>query len=295
MMINSAIELIHVTKHYGNQDVVFSDVCLSLPQGQVIGLVGENGSGKTTFIKLISGITCQDSGEIYVLGQPLRNEKATVALRKYVSIMGDANRALYWNLTGMDNVEYFWTLKSGRSVKEMPKRVLENIERFNMSAFIHKRVETYSKGMKQRLLLLICLLDEPSILFLDEPLNGLDFENAFILKQIISDFVKNQNGTVIITSHDKNFINEVCDAQYVIRDKQIAKCESFDPTNKEIALFVKFFFEEDKQAYIRQYQHTVSPVDKNILKITADINDASFYGRIFPDLQAGRIQILEVK
>ncbi len=295
MTSNCAIELVNVTKSYGSKDVVFSNVDLTLPMGQVIGLIGENGSGKTTFIKLISGMTCQDSGELYVLGQPLCDEKSTVALRRYVSIMGDANRALYWNMSGMDNIEYFWTLKTGKSAKEMPQSVLDSIERFNMSSFIHKRVETYSKGMKQRLLLLICLLDEPSILFMDEPLNGLDFENAFILKQIINSFVKKQNGSVIITSHDKNFINEVCDSQYMIRDKQITKCESFNPSNKEITLFVKFAFGDDKQDYINQFRHAGSPVDENILKITADINDADFYGRLSADLRAGRLEILEVR
>ena len=295
MTSNCAIELIHLTKQYNPRDVVFSDVSLTLPLGEVIGLIGENGSGKTTFIKLISGMTRQDSGQIYVLGQPLRDETTTVALRSQISILGDANRALYWNMSGMDNIEYFWTLKTGRPLKALPQRVLDNIQRFNMSSFIHKKVETYSKGMKQRLLLLICLLSEPRILFMDEPLNGLDFENAFILKQIISEFAEKHNGTVIITSHDKNFINEVCDSQYLIRDKQISRCESFCPTNKEITLYVKFHRASDKQAYIDHFRHAMSPVDENILKITAGINDAHIYRMLSGDIQAGRAQILEVR
>lgn len=295
MTDHCAIELRHVSKQYSSADVVFSNVSVTFPRGQIIGLIGANGAGKTTFIKLISGMTRQDSGEIYVLGRQLRDEKGTVALRRHISILGDANRALYWNMTGMDNIEYFWTLKTGKSPKELPQRVLSFIERFNMSSFIHKKVETYSKGMKQRLLLLICLLNEPSILFMDEPLNGLDFENAFILKQIIREFTKEHNGTVIITSHDKNFINEVCDSQYMIRDKQITRCESFSPTNKEITLYVKFQSTADLQAYIERYQHAPSPVDEHILKITAGINDADLYRTLAADIQAGRAQILEVR
>ena len=295
MTSNCAIELINLTKTYGSRDVVFSDVNLTLPTGKVIGLIGENGAGKTTFIKLISGMTRQDSGEIHVMGQPLQDEKSTVALRSHISILGDANRALYWNMSGMDNVEYFWTLKTGKTFKEIPERDAESIERFNMSAFIHKKVETYSKGMKQRLLLLICLLNEPRILFMDEPLNGLDFDNAFILKRIISEFAEVKGGTVIITSHDKNFINEVCDCQYMICDKQIRKCETFSPTNKEITLYVRFQSSADMQAYIEAFAHEASTVDRNILKITANINNADFYRLISADLQAGRAQILEVR
>lgn len=290
-----AIELLGVTKGYGSRDVVFSEADLRLPQGRIIGLIGENGSGKTTFIKLISGMTRQDSGEIRVLGQPLRDEKTTVALRSHISILGDANRALYWNMSGMDNIEYFWTLKTGKPLSELPQRVLDNITRFNMGSFIHKKVETYSKGMKQRLLLLICLLSEPRILFMDEPLNGLDFDNAFILKGIIRDFTGKQGGTVIITSHDRSFINEICDEQYVIRHRRIEKCETFSPANKEITLYVRFLREADRQLYISRCRHEISTADENILKITAGLNDPEIYAMLAGDLQAGKLQILEVR
>ncbi len=295
MSSNCAIELIHLTKQYGSKDVVFSDVNLTMPLGRIIGLIGENGAGKTTFIKLISGMAKQDSGEIYVLGQPLRDESTTLLLRNHISILGDANRALYWNLSGMDNIEYFWTLKTGKSAKELPSRVTDYLECFNMNSFIHKKVEVYSKGMKQRLLLLICLLNEPKILFMDEPLNGLDFENAFILKQIISDFAKKHNGTVIVTSHDRNFINEVCDCQYLIRDKQIVPCDHAGPCNKEITLYVRFFNNADKQVYIDKFNGSPNPANEDILKITADINDSAFYQLLSAQLHEGRIQILEAR
>lgn len=290
-----SIEVKNLTKKYGNSDVVFENMSLALPFGEVIGLIGENGSGKTTFIKLISGMTQQDSGDIFVLGKPLCNEKTTVSLRSCISILGDANRALYWNISGMDNIEYFWTLKTGKPFRDIPTRVLDNIERFNMGSFINKRVETYSKGMKQRLLLLISLLNEPQILFMDEPLNGLDFENAFILKQIINEFASEYGGTVIITSHDRNFINEVCNSQYLIKDKRIERCDSFSPMNKELTLFVKFFDLDCRQAYIDVFNASQSTVDENILKITISLNNSGFYQAIARDLGIGIAEIIEVR
>lgn len=290
-----SIEVKNLTKKYGNSDVVFENMSLALPFGEVIGLIGENGSGKTTFIKLISGMTQQDSGDIFVLGKPLCNEKTTVSLRSCISILGDANRALYWNISGMDNIEYFWTLKTGKPFRDIPTRVLDNIERFNMGSFINKRVETYSKGMKQRLLLLISLLNEPQILFMDEPLNGLDFENAFILKQIINEFASEYGGTVIITSHDRNFINEVCNSQYLIKDKKIERCDSFSPMNKELTLFVKFFDLDCRQAYIDVFNASQSTVDENILKITISLNNSGFYQAIARDLGIGIAEIIEVR
>ena len=295
MIYRYSIEIKDLTKQYGKNDIVFENMSLALPFGEVIGLIGENGSGKTTFIKLISGMTQQDKGEIFVLGKPLYDEKTTISLRSCISILGAANRALYWNISGMDNIEYFWTLKTGKPFCEIPARILDNIKRFNMGSFINKRVETYSKGMKQRLLLLISLLNEPKILFMDEPLNGLDFENAFILKQIIGEFASEYGGTIIITSHDRNFINEVCDSQYLIKNKKIEKCESFSPANKEITIFIKFNDNDCKQDYIEEFRSSKSPVDDNILRITAFLNDYSFYEVVARDLRIGKVEILEVR
>ena len=103
------------------------------------------------------------------------------------------------------------------------------------------------------------------------------------------------SGTVIITSHDRNFLSEVCDLQYVIRDRKILKCQAYSPANKEITLFVRFLREEDKQLYITRCRHEVSTVDVLILKIIADINDPEIYGMIAGDLRAGRVQLLEVR
>lgn len=295
MRCDSAISIKNLVKTYGINDVVFSDLSVEFPIKEIIGLVGENGSGKTTFIKLISGMTRQDSGEISILGNDVCDEKTVVAMRKYISILGDANRALYWNLTGMDNIEYFWTLKTGKALKEMPANILENIERFNMKSFIHNKVEKYSKGMKQRLLLLISLINQPKILFMDEPLNGLDFENAFILKQIITEFVKESGGTVIITSHDQNFINEVCDSQYIIKDKQIKRAETFSSLNKEITLFMKFSENKCKQDYINKYKNCTCSINNNILKISSDLNDFYFYKLLARDINKGYVEILEVR
>lgn len=295
MSYDYSIEIRNLTKQYGKKDIVFSNMNLKLPLGEVIGLIGENGSGKTTFIKLISGMTQQNSGEIFVLGSSLCDENSILSLRSHISILGDANRALYWNISGMDNIEYFWTLKTGKSLKKMPVFVKDNIERFNMSSFIDKKVEAYSKGMKQRLLLLISLLNQPQILFMDEPLNGLDFENAFILKQIISEYTKKSGATVIVTSHDQHFINEVCDSQYLIRDKQIVKCDTFSPTNKEITLFVRFKNEKDKQIYIDSFSSSQTSIDNNILKIVSKLNDSELYQKLSQDIRMCKVEIMEVR
>lgn len=272
-----SIELKSVSKYYSRESMIFEDVTVSFPQNKIIGLVGENGSGKTTFIKMISGMTRHNSGELFVLGKKLQDEQSTVLVRNYISILGDANRALYWNLSGMDNVEYFWTLKTGQDSRHIPEHILGYIQRFHMSAFINNKVETYSKGMKQRLLLLISLLNDPLILFMDEPLNGLDYENAVLLKQMINVYTQDSNGSVFITSHDRNFLNETCDYQYAIVNRKIVQKKEKDSISKKMLFFVKTKTPRSAQILRNRFSGEATAVNEKILKLCIDVNDSDFY------------------
>lgn len=288
-----AIELKNVTKFYNIEKKIFENLTISFPKKCIIGLVGENGSGKTTFIKMISGMTKQNSGEIYILNDIIKDEKTTIGTRNYISILGDANRALYWNLTGMDNIEYFWTLKTGKSSVCIPEHILNYIQRFKMTSFINNKVEAYSKGMKQRLLLLISLLNEPQILFMDEPLNGLDYENAIILKQMINIYCQESEGTVFITSHDQNFLNEVCDLQLEIKNKIITERETKDKVCKMIVYFIKTNTPKCYDIFVDKYMGKPTEEDDKTVRVCADLNDAEFYQTISEMIYHKEIVILE--
>ena len=295
MSSGNAIELRKLTKYYSSETTIFEDMTVSFPLNKVIGLVGENGSGKTTFIKMISGMTRHNKGEIIILGKEIQDEQTIISLRNYISILGDANRALYWNLTGMDNVEYFWTLKTGLDCSKIPEHIMGYIQRFNMASFINYKVETYSKGMKQRLLLLISLLNNPKILFMDEPLNGLDYENAVILKQMINIYTQDSRGTVFITSHDQNFLNEVCDVQYKIYNKTIVERDVKDVIGKKIIFFIKAKTQDSLQLLSSKFAIETSSVNERIIKIYIDVNDSEFYQVLSGLICDDEIVVLEAK
>lgn len=290
-----AVETKNVTKYYEKTNHIFDNMSISFQTGKIIGLIGKNGSGKTTFIKLISGMTQQNEGDIYILGEKMTCENSVVLLRKYISVLGDANRALYWNISGMDNLEYFLTLKTGKSYRTIPDHILQYIQDFNMEDFIYNRVETYSKGMKQRLLLLISLLSEPKILFMDEPLNGLDYDNAVILKQMISIYSKKKEGTVFLTSHDQHFLNEVCDVQYQIKDKSITERVGNNNLEKTMILYVRVRNSDIKTMYIQKYKAEESKIDEQILKLETDLNNAGFYQEISSLIEERKVTILEAR
>lgn len=295
MSSGNAIELRKLTKYYSSETTIFEDMTVSFPLNKVIGLVGENGSGKTTFIKMISGMTRHNKGEVIILGKEIQDEQTIISLRNYISILGDANRALYWNLTGMDNVEYFWTLKTGLDCSKIPEHIMGYIQRFNMASFINYKVETYSKGMKQRLLLLISLLNNPKILFMDEPLNGLDYENAVILKQMINIYTQDSRGTVFITSHDQNFLNEVCDVQYKIYNKTIVERDVKDVIGKKIIFFIKAKTQDSLQLLSSKFAIETSSVNERIIKIYIDVNDSEFYQVLSRLICDDEIVVLEAK
>lgn len=295
MVRSFAVEMRNITKYYEKTHCVFRNMTVSFPAGKTIGLVGENGSGKTTFIKMISGMTRQDAGEILVLGEKSISEGQIVSLRNHISVMGDANRALYWNMTGMENIEYFWVLKMGKSYREMPPHILQYIKDFNMEEFIGRRVETYSKGMKQQLLLFIALLNDPSILFMDEPLNGLDYDNAAILKQMIGIYTQKNGGTVFITSHDQNFLDEVCDMQYRIINQSIVPSITEQRPEKRMALYLRLNDAGEKKSLMETYEAKESAIDRRVLRLNIAINDAAFYRKISSLLEQERATILEAR
>ena len=293
MSLQKSVELRNVSKFYGNDKIVFEKTSVVFPKGKIIGLVGENGCGKTTFIKMISGMTRHDEGEIYILGEKISDERSIVLLRERISILGDANRALYWNLSGKENIEYFWTLKTGEKSTNIPEHIIRYIQDFNMASFINDRVETYSKGMKQRLLLMISLLNDPEILFMDEPLNGLDYENAVILKQMINKYNHGRNGTVFITSHDQNFLNEVCDVQFGIDKKTIKERIPKDSIGKSVVYYIKTMTDESLQALVSRFSAEKTLMNEKVVKLSIDINDLCFYQELSKLLSGEEVLVLE--
>ena len=280
-------------KWYGKDVTIFEDVNITMETNKIIGLLGENGSGKTTFIKLIGGMIMPDKGEISILGDKMKNESDIIRLKEKVSILGDANRSLYWNLTGMDNIKYFWCLKTGKSVKEIDNKVYDLIEQFNMNSFINKRVESYSKGMKQRLLLVIALLNSPKLLIMDEPLNGLDFENCMVLKALIKDYVEKKDGSVLLTSHDANFINELCDVKYQIKDKNISKVLHDKKEEKKMKIYFKQCSDCIKMD-LSKYDIKPTSLSDNIKSMNININDSQFYHLLSEEISNKTIEVLDI-
>jgi len=210
------IDIKHLSKSYHLKPVL-DNVNLSVGRGSIMGLLGPNGAGKTTLISILTGVIGKDSGEVSVGGLDLDRELGRIqSMCSYVP----QTLAFYPRLSARENLEYFgslWGLR-GRKLKE---RMTFSIDVGSMGAFVEKRVDTLSGGMKRRLNLAIGLLNEPEILYLDEPTVGVDTQSRnYILKTIVQ-LNRERKTTIVYTSHYMDEIEQVSDEIAVIDEGRI--------------------------------------------------------------------------
>jgi len=188
----NAVELAGVTKRYG-RSVVLDRISASMPQGEIIGLLGHNGAGKTSLIKLALGLITASEGDVRVLGSAPLGAGAR-RLRARIGYLPE-NVAFYGNFTGGEVIGYFARLKHA------PEReAMALLDRAGLIAAAARPVRTYSKGMRQRLGLAQALLGEPELLFLDEPTTGLDPLATQQFFDLVTE-LRTQGRTVVISSH----------------------------------------------------------------------------------------------
>jgi ABC-2 type transport system ATP-binding protein len=233
------------------QVVAVKDVSFEVDYGELFGLLGPNGAGKTTTIKLLTTMLIPTSGEATVLGHNIK--KDVTKIRQRIGIVLGGERGLYTRVSAVDNLRYFADLYGvPKNIRD--KRVKELLEFMGLWDRAHDRVETYSKGMKQRLHLARGLINDPELIFLDEPTIGLDPEIARDTRKMIEELVENGK-TILLTTHYMFEADELCKRVAVIRNGDIAaldtpsglkkyvkdacvvEVEGFGITDKEVAKF----------------------------------------------------------
>ncbi len=186
-------------KYYG-EVLAVEGVTLTIHKGETLGLIGHNGAGKSTLFKMMLGLIPQSSGEININGTPVYGG-AFRELRRSIGYLPE-NVVFYDNLTGLETLQFFAALKGCERCTCLPL-----LEKVGLSNAANRRVDGYSKGMRQRLGFAQALLGKPRILFLDEPTTGLDPEAIREFYSILHE-LNAQGVTVVITSHILSEIQE---------------------------------------------------------------------------------------
>jgi ABC-2 type transport system ATP-binding protein len=231
--------------------VAVKDVSFEVDYGELFGLVGPNGAGKTTTIKMLTTMLIPTSGKATVLGYDV--EKDVTKVREKIGIVLGGERGLYTRVSAIDNLRYFADLY-GVPVSVREKRIKELLEFMGLADRAKDRVETYSKGMKQRLHLARGLINDPQVIFLDEPTIGLDPEIAKETRDMIKELVE-KGKTILLTTHYMFEADELCKRVAIIRngeivaldtpeglkkyvmDTSVVEVEGFGITEQEVAKF----------------------------------------------------------
>ena len=201
----NVIELQHLTKTFGSVKAV-NKLSLSVPRGSIYGFIGPNGSGKTTTIRMIMKIMYPDKGEIIINGQNLNSFRPDS-----IGYLPE-DRGLYKKMKVGELLRFHSELNSGSWSDEKIKNWLTKLE---LEKYTNKKVETLSKGMRQKLQFIATIINQPDIIILDEPFSGLDPVNAETLKDIILDLQK-EGSTIIFSTHDMSMAEKMCDYIFMI-------------------------------------------------------------------------------
>ena len=199
--MDAIIDVQHVSKSFGEEQVL-KDICRSFEIGKIHGIVGNNGSGKTVLMKCICGFLRPDSGKIYV------NYKEVGKDMDFPDDLGIIieTPGFLPNISGFKNLQLLASLKK----KTSDAVIRDAIMKVGLDPYMKKPVGKYSLGMRQRLGLAQALMEDPQLLILDEPLNGLDKHGAAHIRELIKS-LRDEGKTVLLASHNQMDIDELCD------------------------------------------------------------------------------------
>ncbi len=200
------IDIQHITKKYkGANNFSVSNFDLTIAEKEIFGLLGPNGAGKTTLISILCSLIKPTSGSFSIAG--LTYQKNKNQLKQIIGIVPQ-EYALYPSLTAFENLKYFGSMY-GLKGKSLDTKINSALEHLGLLAFAHKKIDTFSGGMKRRINLIGSVLHNPKVLFLDEPTVGVDVQSKNVIIAFLQDL--NKNGTTIIyTSHHLNEAETFC-------------------------------------------------------------------------------------
>lgn len=262
--MNPIIEANNLERVFGGNKAV-DGMTFTVEPGEVFGLLGPNGAGKTTTVRLLNGILPASNGTARVFGLDPVTQGEMV--RRKTGVLTETP-ALYERLTARENLEFFGTLHE-IPASVLSQRVDEMLAFFELSSRAEDKVETYSKGMKQRLALARALTHKPPLLFLDEPTSGLDPEASQQVNDLIASLSHANGQTVVLATHNLVEAQRLCDRVAIINRGRILAIGSLKELSKQLwpVTWVDIMFhvkpEEQIEARLKQHRGVIQVVSDN--------------------------------
>jgi ABC-2 type transport system ATP-binding protein len=215
------ITINNLTKHYSTP--VLKGINLEIEAGKIIGYIGPNGAGKSTTLKILTGIIPDFGGDVKVLGMDVRKE--ALEIKRKIGFIPE-NAMLYETLTPMEYLTFIGQLYE-MPISDIEKKAQNLLNLFGLSVNVHQRMNTFSKGMKQKVLLIAGMIHNPEIIFLDEPLSGLDANAVILVKEILVQ-LRNSGKTIVYSSHIMDVVEKISDRIILINKGEIIANGTFE-------------------------------------------------------------------
>jgi ABC-2 type transport system ATP-binding protein len=240
-----------LTKCYASLPAV-QNVSFCIRPGEVLGYLGPNGSGKSTTVKMLTGMLEPTRGEVLFYGENIKNN-----LTRYKKHLGyvPEEALLYPYLTGWEYLEFVGTLR-GMEQRCLRKRIDALLELLLLHPHRHSPISSYSKGMRQRILLIAAIMDDPDVLIFDEPLSGLDVTSAMIFRKLVKQ-LSSQGKIILYCSHVLEVVEKVCSHLIILRKGNLVAHDSVNELQKLTGLpsledtFSHLVQEQDAEGIVR--------------------------------------------
>ena len=259
--MENIIQTSHLTKRYGSK-IAVNDLNLSIHKGEVFGLLGPNGAGKTTTILMLLGLTEPTAGTAEIAGCDCTRNPLEV--KSMVGYLPD-NVGFYGDMTGRQNLRFTGRL-NGMHGKELEERIDYLLDRVGMTDAADRKTATYSKGMRQRLGIADVLMKDPQVIIMDEPTLGIDPEGMRELLNLIRELSVKDGRTVLISSHQLQQIQQVCDRVGIYVQGSLIACGTLAELEAQIQKNGTYLLEVDVEPCDDQILGMLS-AQQGILKI----------------------------
>ena len=260
----NAIGIRNLSKSFGTKQAV-SGLNMTVPMGAIYGFIGENGSGKSTTEKMICGLIPRDGGSVTIYGKDNSDE----AVRESMSVLIEAP-GCFGGLTVFDNM---MIQAENLGLKNAEEEVIKTLKLVRMEGAAGNKYKNCSLGMKQRVGIAMALLGDPTLLVLDEPLNGLDADGMRIMREVFTDIIKDGKRSIVVSSHLLGELEKVATHYGIIRGGRMMREMTADELERDCRTYVSIKakdmnaaklllmrnytrVEEDEAGYLRVYDDT---------------------------------------
>jgi ABC-2 type transport system ATP-binding protein len=224
------LEARRLTKYYGGVRAV-TDISFDVQPGQVLGCLGPNGSGKSTTVKMLAGLLEPTRGEVLFAGTRIKEDLASYK-RRLGYVPEEPN--LYPYLSGLEYLQLVGTLR-GVSAQALVKKIDTLLDLFGLRGHRYSSLGSYSKGMRQKILIIAALLHDPEVLIFDEPLSGLDVTSALVFRNLVQALAR-AGKTILYCSHVLEVVEKVCSRVVIVYRGQVIAHDSIERLRQIMAL-----------------------------------------------------------